>query len=58
MSKKLKRCPFCGHKVRMESWANYKANVHSVQCFRCGIGTRGYWDEKDARKAWNKRVKK
>lgn len=56
---KLKPCPFCGKKVKLNKWHALDPTipVYSIYCPRCHIGTEGRDSKKQIKKIWNKRVK-
>ena len=55
MSKKLKKCPFCGGDdvgiIRRDEYGNY-----AVRCWDCGATGEPCDYESDAIEAWNTRV--
>ena len=54
---KLKPCPFCGGKARIERTDCIGSiNYHYGYCIQCGARTDEYATKKGAIEAWNKRV--
>lgn len=55
----LKPCPFCGGEARLLPHIFYGLkNTYGVECSKCGVMTMQFYDtERDAEKAWNRRVK-
>lgn len=50
-----KECPFCGSAdILIKS--QYFGHLFSVYCRGCMITQSGYTTEKEAKKAWNKRI--
>ena len=57
MDEKLKPCPFCGGDGKIYTGGTYYKITYQVVCEKCGARGKWYVLEKDAIKAWNKRVK-
>ena len=58
MAKRIKKCPFCGGKAKVEASSYFFGNGESmkqVYCFDCGCCT-GYQTEERVIEIWNKRV--
>lgn len=53
---RLRRCPFCGGKARMA--VSLDEETHWVVCPPCGASSPCSYEQADAARAWNKRVKK
>lgn len=51
----LKSCPMCSGKAKRHH--NKQFRTWYVACKGCGLSTIDYCSKKDARKAWNRRVK-
>lgn len=63
MTKKLKRCPFCGSEAETysESYYPFSSDIkYKVICTndKCQVSTRWFKSEEKAIKAWNKRTEK
>ena len=50
--KKLKRCPFCGHIVKVYS----ENNKYSIKCSNCHILTPSFNKRKEVEQLWNTRT--
>lgn len=51
----LKRCPFCGGEARLYKAFDY-VSKYRVECTKCFVYTLNCDTEKEAIKAWNRRV--
>jgi len=53
MKEKLKRCPFCGGKAKIQK--HYELERYKVECVDCLAGISYYKSEEEALVTWNKR---
>ena len=52
---KLKPCPFCGGKARIEKYVDNVETTWSVNCTDCDIGTVFESNKNDMVRKWNTR---
>jgi len=58
MADKLKRCPCCGRKAKVEDNKGY-VMTYAIACtavVKCGLRGAWYYTEKGAINAWNRRA--
>ena len=57
-TKKLKPCPICGQKDRVNLWVIDGDKEPNVSCSRCGIDAWTQWNVKEAIRHWNELPRK
>jgi len=50
----IKKCPFCGNKSEILNVND--TELYVVMCLNCYAETNGFFEKKEAQKAWNQRT--